>query len=216
MTTNANPIDNFTDQCLVLCQQGLETWFGTPPSTRESPGEAVAESDLSTEQKTLVARLMRVNHAGEVCAQALYQGQAWVTQNDGIKQHLRHAAKEETDHLNWCATRIHALGGHTSYLNPVWYVGSLAIGATAGLIGDSVSLGFVHETEKQVEAHLSAHLARLPQQDAKSRAILSQMKIDEIEHGQAAIDKGGKILPTPIKHLMRLTAKIMTKISYWV
>lgn len=207
---------NLLDTVLIGVQNTLETLCGHPAATRPNPAQHIPEADLSDTQKQLAARLMRVNHAGEVSAQALYQGQAWVAGTPELKAHLTHAAAEETDHLAWCAERIDELGGHTSYLNPIWYVGSLAIGVTAGLIGDKWSLGFVHETEAQVEAHLSEHLDLLPTEDAKSRKILEQMKQDEIEHGQHALDHGGAPLPAPIRSLMQFTSKLMTRLAYWV
>ena len=153
---------------------------------------------------------MRVNHAGEVCAQALYQGQALTARRDETRQQMEQAAEEENDHLVWCRQRIHELGGHTSLLNPLWYTGSLAIGAFSGLLGDKWSLGFLAETEHQVVRHLEGHLQRLPEGDEKSRAILEQMKIDEGEHCTTARDAGGSALPEPVKKLMNLASRVMT------
>ena len=159
---------------------------------------------------------MRVNHSGEVCAQALYQGQALTARNPDVKTALEQAAWEETEHLNWTETRIAELGGRTSLLNPLWYTGSLALGALAGSLGDKWNLGFLAETERQVEQHLDSHLGRLPQQDEKSRAILEQMKSDEIQHATTALEHGGAELPLPVKTAMKLSSKIMTSTTYWV
>ena len=159
---------------------------------------------------------MRVNHAGEVAAQALYQGQALTARNEGVRAALQQSADEEHDHLAWCEQRIRELGGTVSLLNPLWYLGSLAIGAVAGACGDSVSLGFVAETEAQVESHLTSHLGRMSANDLKSRAILEQMKQDEIRHGAKAMGLGGQPLPAPVAVAMRATSKLMTQGSYWV
>jgi ubiquinone biosynthesis monooxygenase Coq7 len=159
---------------------------------------------------------MRVNHAGEVAAQALYHGQALVARDPAIREFLLKSAREEGDHLNWCAERLEELHSHSSRLNPLWYLGSAAIGAAVGLAGDAVSLGFVKETEAQVEGHIDSHLARLPAADRASRAILEQMKRDEIEHGTNAARRGGRTPPAPIRTLMRLTAKIMTTSARWI
>ena len=159
---------------------------------------------------------MRVNHAGEVAAQALYHGQASVATDPALRQQLLVAADEEQDHLAWCAQRLGELGSRPSRLGPFWYVGSYAIGVTAGLISDRVSLGFVSETERQVEEHLHGHLDRLPAGDQRSRAIVEQMKQDEAEHGQAALDAGGIELPRPVRWMMRGVARVMTTLAYWV
>ena len=153
---------------------------------------------------------MRVNHAGEVCAQALYQGQALTARGQQTRSQMEQAAEEENDHLIWCRHRVHELGGHTSLLNPLWYTGSLAIGAFSGLLGDRWSLGFLAETERQVVKHLDGHLQRLPEDDEKSRAILKQMKIDEGEHCTTALDAGGSELPVPARKLMTLVSRVMT------
>jgi ubiquinone biosynthesis monooxygenase Coq7 len=157
---------------------------------------------------------MRVNHVGEVCAQALYQSQKLFARNPEIQEMLHHSGQEEMDHLAWCETRLHELGSHTSYLNPFWYAGSFAIGMVAGLAGDKWSLGFVAETEKQVENHLESHLEKLPQNDHRSRAIVDQMRLDEIEHGQAAVQAGGASLPRPVQQMMKAMSKIMTTSAY--
>ena len=162
------------------------------------------------------ARLMRVNHAGEIAAQGLYQGQAVTAREAGVAAAMRHAAAEEMDHLAWCETRIGELRGRTSVLNPLWYAGSFAIGALAGALGDKTSLGFVAETEKQVEAHLRGHLDRLPPADARSRAIVEQMTHDEMAHGANATSLGGDELPLPLRSVMRLASRLMTFSSFWV
>jgi ubiquinone biosynthesis monooxygenase Coq7 len=159
---------------------------------------------------------MRVNHCGEVAAQALYQGQALTARLETVRERMEQAALEENDHLEWCERRVKALGGHLSYLNPLWYLGSFAIGAVAGAVGDKWSLGFVAETEKQVIAHLEDHLDRVSQNDKKSRAVLEQMKIDEAHHGAVARAAGGAELPGPIKQLMGLASRVMTRTAYWV
>jgi ubiquinone biosynthesis monooxygenase Coq7 len=161
-------------------------------------------------------RLMRVNHAGEVSAQALYQGQALIARNESVAAAMRESAAEETDHLAWCERRLEQLGGRTSLLNPLWYFGSFAIGALAGAMGDRTSLGFIAETEQQVESHLSDHLQRLPRADAGSRAILEQMQVDEIRHGEKATALGGANLPLPLRFAMRLSSRLMTHSSYWL
>ncbi len=182
-----------------------------------APADAAAAAPpLTAEESRLAARLMRINHAGEVAAQALYQGQALTARNDAVAAEMRQAAAEETDHLAWCEQRLAELGGRTSVLNPLWYAGSWAIGALAGAIGDRVSLGFVTETEKQVESHLQSHLQRLPKADTASRAILEQMKSDEIRHGAKAEALGGMVLPLPVKAAMHLTSRLMTRSTYWV
>jgi ubiquinone biosynthesis monooxygenase Coq7 len=162
------------------------------------------------------AALMRVNHSGEICAQALYQGQALTARDPVVQQKLQQAAQEETEHLAWTARRVHELGGHLSLLNPFWYTGSLAIGAVAGLLGDKWNLGFLAETERQVGHHLQSHLDRLPQQDEKSRAIVAQMHADEVGHADMASSLGGAELPQPVQLAMKLNGKVMTGASYWV
>jgi ubiquinone biosynthesis monooxygenase Coq7 len=193
----------------------LRSVFGGANARRSNPGaELHLGPTLNALEREHSAGLMRVNHVGEVCAQALYQSQKLVARNPEIQAMLRHSAQEEMDHLAWCETRLHELGSHTSYLNPIWYVGSFAIGLLAGLAGDKWSLGFVAETEKQVENHLESHLQKLPSEDYRSRAIVDQMRIDEIEHGQAAIEAGGVALPKPIKNAMQAMSKIMTETAY--
>lgn len=165
-------------------------------------------------QRRHVAGLMRVNHTGEVCAQALYFGQAALARNAGNRTHLLHAAAEETDHLAWCAQRLRELDSHPSVFNPLWYLGSYAIGAAAALAGDPLSLGFVVETERQVEAHLAEHLERLPAQDERSRAVLTHMQADEVRHAQAAQQRGGIELPFPLPKLMHFSSMVMKTVAY--
>jgi len=167
-------------------------------------------------ERKKAAALMRVNHSGEICAQALYQGQALTARDPAVQQKLEHAAQEETEHLAWTAKRVHELGGHLSLLNPFWYTGSLAIGAVAGLIGDKWNLGFLAVTERQVGEHLQSHLDRLPPQDEKSRAIVVQMYADEIGHAEMASSLGGAELPQPVQLAMKLNSKVMTNTAYWV
>jgi ubiquinone biosynthesis monooxygenase Coq7 len=183
---------------------------------RGLPESAHGEFVLDAEERRESIRLMRVNHAGEVSAQALYQGQALTARNPVVTAAMRQAAAEETDHLAWCERRLGELNGRRSVLNPLWYAGSFAIGAAAGAFGDRASLGFITETEKQVESHLKDHLERLPAADARSRAILEQMKHDEIEHGAKAAALGGTPLPWLLSTAMRVTSKLMTRSSYWV
>ena len=205
------PVDRF----ILEFDTALRSVVGGANAQRPTPGsESGANLALDSEQRKHAAGLMRINHVGEVCAQALYQSQKLVARNSEIKEMLDHSAQEELDHLAWCETRLKELGSHTSYLNPVWYAGSFAIGLAAGLAGDKWSLGFVSETEKQVENHLESHLQKLPQEDHRSRAIVDQMRMDEIEHGQAAKDAGGVPLPEPIQKMMQMMSKIMTSTAY--
>lgn len=184
---------------------------------RPNPADAIDEPDNLTEEERLhAARLMRVNHCGEVCAQALYQGQALFARDAKVQESLQEAADEEVDHLAWTAKRIDSLGGRLSLLNPVWYAGSFAIGAAAALVSDKISLGFVAETENQVSAHLLSHLDKLPPSDSRSRAIVKQMDIDERQHATNAVDMGGVELPEPVRRAMHATGRIMTSTSYWV
>jgi len=199
------------DHLITNFDQGLRTLIGKPTGTeRKNPAANIDENELSAREKRLAASLMRVNHAGEVSAQALYQGQALTAKNADIKQQMERSAQEENDHLEWCEQRLQELNSHKSLLNPVWYTGSLVIGALAGIAGDKWSLGFVVETEKQVEQHLNEHLEKLPEQDAKSRTIVEKMRDDEIQHATTALEAGAASLPLPIKHAMKITAKIMT------
>ncbi|MDP1572815.1 MAG: 2-polyprenyl-3-methyl-6-methoxy-1,4-benzoquinone monooxygenase [Pseudomonadota bacterium] len=201
---------NRLDQLITTFDLGLRTVFASPHAARPYPGTG-AEAALSDAERTRVAALMRVNHVGEVCAQALYAGQALTAKNDQVRAELEQAAKEETDHLAWCETRINELGGRKSLLNPLWFGGAFALGATAGLLGDKWNLGFLAETERQVEAHLVGHLQQLPEADLKSRAVVEQMKTDEARHAQTAVNHGGAPLPPPVKWAMRLAADVMRK-----
>lgn len=208
---NLSPLDHLISNV----DQGLRTVFGKPDITeRPDPSKTIEETELSDAEKKLSASLMRVNHAGEIAAQALYQGQALTARSAFVKEQMQRSAQEEYDHLDWCEKRVKALDGHTSYLNPLWYLGSLSMGAFAGAIGDKWSLGFVVETEKQVGKHIQEHLSKLPEHDNKSRAILSQMDIDEAEHAIKAQEAGAAALPPPVKAAMALTSKIMTKTAF--
>ena len=204
------------DCIIVEFDKGLRTLLSEAHSVRPYPDANVAEAPLSEAEKRHAAALMRVNHSGEICAQALYQGQALTARDPKVQQRLQHAAQEETEHLAWTAHRVHELGGHLSLLNPLWYTGSLALGAFAGLLGDKWNLGFLSETEQQVGAHLQSHLSRLPQQDEKSRVIVSQMYTDEIGHADMAVELGGVELPNPVPMLMKLNGRVMTSLVYRV
>ncbi len=186
-----------------------------PPSEAEATLTGPA-TPLEQTARREAAALMRVNHAGEIAAQGLYHGQSLTATEPALREHLRQAAREEGDHLAWCAERLDALGARPSKLDPLWYAGALTIGAVAGLISDRTSLGFVVETERQVEAHLQGHLARLPPSDRHSRAVLEQMRDDENAHGAAALQRGAVALPGPVRGAMRLAGKVMTRLAYWV
>ncbi|MBI1905125.1 MAG: 2-polyprenyl-3-methyl-6-methoxy-1,4-benzoquinone monooxygenase [Rhodocyclales bacterium] len=204
------------DQVITRFDQALRTVFAPARGERGVPGADLADDLLSEADRHGVAALMRVNHCGEVCAQALYQGQAVWAKDATVRSELDRASREETDHLAWTEQRIAELGGRKSLLNPLWYAGSFAIGMLAGRLGDRWSLGFLAETERQVEAHLSRHLDRLPEGDRRSRAILEQMKIDEARHADTATGLGALDLPAPVKSLMQLTARVMTTLSHKV
>ncbi len=204
------------DRLIVEFDKGLRTLFSQAHSARPYPDANLPETPMNEAEKKNAAALMRVNHSGEICAQALYQGQALTARDPAVQQTLQRAAQEETEHLAWTARRVHELGGHLSLLNPFWYTGSLAIGAVAGLLGDKWNLGFLAETERQVGDHLQSHLDRLPQQDEKSRAIVAQMYTDEIGHADVARSLGGAELPQPVQLAMKLNGKVMTGTSYWV
>ncbi len=204
------------DQLCMTLDQTLRVMTGHVTTSRENPAANQPEPALTAAQAKHIAGLMRVNHAGEVCAQALYYGQALVSRDQATQQHLQQAAKEEGDHLAWCQTRLHELDSHTSYLNPFFYVGSMAIGVTTGLIGDKWSLGFVAETEHQVVKHLESHLQQLPENDTKTAKILQQMQDDEARHHEDAIDSGAATLPVIVQKLMSLTSKMMVKTAYWI
>lgn len=210
---NYSPIDKL----FLNLDTGLRTVFGQPVLTeRPNPAQHLPDAELSESERMLAGRLMRINHAGEVSAQGLYQGQALTARLPEVREKMERAALEENDHLEWCERRAKEMGTHVSYLNPVWYVGSLAIGAIAGAAGDKWSLGFVVETEHQVVKHLDEHLAQLPEHDQKSRAILEQMKTDEAHHATLALHAGGAPLPAPVKTLMGLVSKVMTRTAYWI
>lgn len=214
--TGARDYD-FFDRALINLDRGLRTVFGQPIVTeRPNPAAGLPEADLDDGDRRRSAQLMRVNHAGEVAAQALYQGQALTARLPEVRDKMERASLEENDHLWWCERRLEELGGHTSALNPLWYAGSLAIGALAGKAGDRWSLGFIVETENQVVRHLEDHLDRLPAGDSRSRVILEQMKEDETHHATTALAAGGAPLPAPVKALMALTSKVMTKTAYWI
>ena len=205
------------DQFIHVLDQALHTTLGPAPGpSRPNPAGEQAEAELTAAERELAGRLMRVNHAGEISAQALYQGQALTARLPTVRDKMEQAAVEENDHLAWTEERIHELGTHTSILAPLWYAGSFAIGALAGIAGDKWSLGFVAETEHQVIRHLDAHLARLPEQDVKSRAILELMRDDEARHATTALAAGGAALPDPVRQLMALTSKTMTTTAYWL
>ena len=203
------------DDLLIQIDHALRTVFGRPHVTeRRDPAADLPETALSDADRDHVARLMRINHTGEVCAQALYQGQALTARLPGVRDSMARAAAEENDHLDWCERRVHELGGRLSLLNPLFYAGSFLIGAAAGLAGDRWSLGFVAETERQVERHLDEHLAQVPAEDARTHAVLEQMRADEIGHATKAVEAGAAALPAPIRDAMQLTAMFMTTAVY--
>jgi 3-demethoxyubiquinol 3-hydroxylase len=203
------------DRLLGEIDRAIKTLSAPTRACRDAPNNPEA-APLPERQRQESARLMRVNHSGEVAAQALYQGQALTARDATVSAALRQAAAEETDHLAWCEQRLHELRGRTSLLNPVWYAGSFALGALAGMLGRKVNLGFVAETERQVESHLRGHMERLGQSDPRSRAILEQMTHDEVLHGANAASLGGEDLPKPVRAAMHLTGRLMTRSSYWV
>lgn len=202
------------DRILIEAERALSTSIGAPPTAQRPSPAHTPPAALAEAERRHAAGLMRVNHAGEVCAQALYFGQAAVARDPATREALLHAALEEGDHLAWCKQRLDELGSHASLLNPLWYGGSYAIGLAAGLAGDGYNLGFVVETERQVEAHLGEHLQRLPDADARSREILTQMQADEVAHGQSAMDAGARELPPPLPSLMRAVSALMKAIAY--
>jgi ubiquinone biosynthesis monooxygenase Coq7 len=205
------------DRLLSLAGRALATVGSAMPADRPSPAQGVSdEGELSPPERRLSGALMRVNHVGEVCAQALYEGQALTARDPALREQFLHAAAEENDHLVWTRERLEELGDRPSLLNPVWYAGALALGALAGRAGDRISLGFMAETERQVELHLEGHLDRLPAQDARSRAIVAAMKEDEVAHADAAIRLGGVELPAPVRGLMRAAARVMTTSAHYL
>jgi ubiquinone biosynthesis monooxygenase Coq7 len=204
------------DRLIAAFDNGLRTLFAPARSARPAPDARVVGGELTAQEMRLAAALMRVNHTGEICAQALYQGQMLTARSPAAREALVRAAAEETDHLAWTAQRIEALRGRPSLLNPLWYAGSFALGAAAGLLGDKWNLGFLAETERQVEGHLAGHLDRLPPQDDKSRAIVEQMKADEAGHARTAVAHGAAELPAPLKLAMKLGARVMTRSAFWI
>lgn len=204
------------DSFITSFDRTLRVISGVTHSHRLNPAEKMQECSLNDQERQHSAGLMRVNHVGEVCAQALYEAQAAFAKSDLTREQFRKAGEEEVDHLAWTAERLKELGSHTSLLNPLWYAGAYALGAVAAKLGDSTSLGFVVETERQVEAHLNSHLEMLPAQDQRSRAIVTQMRDDEIAHAEAAKELGATDLPAPVKGVMRLMAKVMTTTAYHI
>ena len=213
-TMIANRFISPLDQLIVGVDKALRVVGGVVAMSRPNPGAHAIDGELSDAERRHSAGLMRVNHVGEVCAQALYDSQANFAHTQEVRTQFEHAAREEEDHLAWCAQRLTELGSQPSVLNPLWYAGAYVMGSVAARIGDPVSLGFVVETERQVEAHLNSHLELLPAQDAKSRAIVDQMRIDEIAHADAAQAAGAASLPLPVKVAMRAMAKVMTTTAY--
>ena len=204
------------DTALVTVDNALRTLFSKARASRPCPTIAAEKTVLSTPEKALAGALMRVNHVGEVCAQALYAAQALTTRDPELRQHFIAASREENDHLAWTQTRMEELGARASLLNPLWYAGAFGLGLLAGRLGDRVSLGFVVETERQVESHLAEHLERLPAGDFESRAIVAQMKADEARHAEEASGAGAATLPAPVKSLMRASAKLMTTVAHYI
>ena len=205
------------DQLLAAADRALRTLAASPNALRPSPAAGLGANDvLSADEAREAAALMRVNHVGEVCAQALYDAQALAARNPELRATFEQAAREETDHLAWTEQRIRELGGRTSVLNPLWYGGAFAIGLAAARIGDRASLGFMAETERQVEQHLQRHMERLPEGDTASRAIVAQMKDDEVRHAEAATDLGGSALPLPVRLAMRIAARVMTRTAHYI
>jgi len=202
------------DKIIIELDRALRTVFASARSVRPVPGDTQPEAGFDAEQRRHVVGLMRVNHCGEICAQALYQGQALTSRDPVVREALRGAADEETEHLAWTERRIAELGGRKSLLNPLWYAGSLTLGLVAGALGDKWNLGFLAETERQVEAHLDGHLLSLPEDDLRSRAIVDQMRLDEIQHAETAVRHGAAELPGAAKAAMKLMAKVMTGTAY--
>jgi 3-demethoxyubiquinol 3-hydroxylase len=202
------------DRLIGEFDRALRAVAGVAHSSRASPAEKIGETSLREEEKAHAAALMRVNHVGEVCAQALYQGQALTARDAGARQALEKAAREEEDHLAWSAERIRELGGRPSLLNPLWYAGAFAMGAAAGALGDRWNLAFLAETERQVEEHLTGHLEALPQDDRRTRAVVEAMRADEARHRASALELGAAELPEPVKRAMRVASKVMTTVAY--
>lgn len=206
----------FDQICLGIDQVVRSLTNNTQTTGAPYPGKHIEESTLSNQERQHAAGLMRVNHTGEICAQALYHGQGMVSRSPEVKEKMHHAAIEEGDHLAWCKQRLDELGSHSSYLTPLWYTGSFCIGMAAGMLGDGWSLGFLAETERQVIKHLEGHQEKLPTQDKRSLAVLKQMEEDEARHRDDAVTLGAKSLPAPVKAVMGLTSKVMVKTAYWV
>jgi len=205
------------DSVLTAADSALRTLFARPHATRATPASSQATQatgELSEAERREAGALMRVNHVGEVCAQALYTAQAAVARDPGLRAHFIEAAHEETDHLAWTRQRLDELGARPSILNPLWYAGAFGLGLVAGRLGDPLSLGFVAETERQVEAHLDSHLDRLPPGDSASRAVVEQMKLDEARHASQAVDAGAAELPAPAKAMMRVASRVMTTLAH--
>ena len=203
-----------TDSMLIAADAALRTLFAKPHANRPAPLPSSPPTPLSDADRKEAGALMRVNHVGEVCAQALYTAQAAATKDTVLRAHLLAASEEETDHLAWTRQRLDELGAHPSRLNPLWYAGAFGLGLIAGRLGDPISLGFVAETERQVEAHLDGHMRKLPTGDTASRAVVAQMKLDEARHAAEALDAGGRALPPPVKGLMRMAARVMTTVAH--
>ncbi|SET27701.1 MULTISPECIES: 2-polyprenyl-3-methyl-6-methoxy-1,4-benzoquinone monooxygenase [unclassified Variovorax] len=202
------------DPVLTAADAALRTLFARPHATRATPVPSQAPGEMSEAERREAGALMRVNHVGEVCAQALYTAQAAVTRDPALRAHFLEAAHEETDHLAWTRQRLDELGARPSILNPLWYAGAFGLGLVAGRLGDPLSLGFVAETERQVEAHLDSHLDRLPSGDSASKAVVEQMKLDEARHASQAVDAGAAELPAPAKALMRVASRVMTTLAH--
>jgi ubiquinone biosynthesis monooxygenase Coq7 len=210
----ANRFHSPLDRFIAGADQALRVIAGVAAASRPNPGARLEEAAMDAAEQRHSAGLMRVNHVGEVCAQALYQSQAQFSKDEALRAQFAKSGQEEEDHLAWTAQRLSELGSRTSLLNPVWYAGAYALGSVAALLGDARSLGFVVETERQVEAHLASHLSSLPAQDAKSRAIVEQMRVDEVEHGAAAQRLGARDTPAPVRALMTVMGKVMTTAAY--
>lgn len=202
------------DRLILEFDRVLRTLAAPARTQRPTPGAGMPEAALDEAERRHVVGLMRVNHCGEICAQALYQGQALTSRDPAVRDALRQAADEETEHLAWTEGRIAELGGRKSVLNPLWYLGSLSLGVAAGVLGDRWNLGFLAETERQVESHLDSHLQSLPEQDEKSRAIVDQMRLDEIKHAEMAVHFGAAELPAPIRAMMKVMGRVMTGTAY--
>ena len=204
------------DRLIGEFDRALRAVAGVAHANRPSPADGVSDKEINDEERLHAAALMRVNHVGEVCAQALYQGQSLTARDPAARQALEQAAREEEDHLAWSAERIRELGGRPSLLNPLWYAGAFAIGAVAGALGDRWNLAFLAETERQVEEHLGGHLEELPPEDARTRAVVQAMQADEARHRASAIELGAAELPEPVKRAMRLASRVMTTVAYRV